>query len=125
MVYVGVGGKIDGVINPTLKVPHNAVVQIWLINDDGAEHDISIPEFNALSDPVTGKGSSSAIVSRAAKDGTFAYFCTLPGHHHVGMEGKIEVGAGVEETATPAGKDIAPNATDIPTTESPVLNPHP
>lgn len=114
MVFVGVGGKIDGVVNPTLKVPHNAVVQITLINDDGAEHDIRVPEFNALSDHVTGKGASSAIVFRAGKDGTFVYFCTLPGHRAAGMEGKIEVGGGAVATATPSAKDIARDPTDIP-----------
>src|SRR5713226_2922479 len=54
LVYIGVGGSIDGMVNPGLKVDPNAVVQITLTNSDGAEHDITIPDFGAKSDHVAG-----------------------------------------------------------------------
>lgn len=92
MGYVGVGGNIDGVIDPTLKLPVGAVVQITLINGDGAEHDIAVPAFDALSEHVTKKDASTVIVFRAGKEGEFEYFCTLPGHKQAGMYGKIIVG---------------------------------
>src|SRR5690554_1684201 len=92
LVFMGDAGTIAGQVNPDLKVPANAVVQINVINGDGAIHDIAVPEFSAKSDPFTGKGSSTAIVFRANKNGTFEYLCTLPGHKAAGMFGKIIVG---------------------------------
>lgn len=53
LVYIGQGGGIDGVVNPTLRVAPNAVVQVTLVNGDGAQHDIVAPDFNAKSDIVT------------------------------------------------------------------------
>lgn len=92
LVFVGGAGPISGKINPDLRVPENAVVQINVINDDGAIHDIAVPEFGAKSDQIIGKGASTAIVFRATKSGTFEYLCTLPGHKAAGMFGKLIVG---------------------------------
>lgn len=93
LVYIGEGGAIDGKVNPTLKVPSNAMVQINLINGDGAMHDVVALDFNnARSDMVTGTGSSTVLAFRADKDGEFAYWCSVPGHRAAGMEGKIVVG---------------------------------
>src|SRR5690606_3941212 len=92
LVFIGHTGAIADVVNPDLKVPEGAVVQINLINDDGAGHDIAVPEFNAKSDVISGKGSATAIVFRANKSGVFEYLCTLPGHKAAGMVGKIIVG---------------------------------
>ena len=44
MVYLGVGGTIDGQVNPLLSAAEGQVVQITLINGEGAEHDIVFPE---------------------------------------------------------------------------------
>lgn len=108
LVYVGDAGTISGKINPDLQVPENAVVQINVINGDGAIHDIAVPEFGAKSDTITGKGASTSIVFRAGKSGTFEYLCTLPGHKAAGMFGKLIVGepqAVVESTALDVAQD--------------------
>lgn len=113
--FLGKGGDIDGQFNPTLVVPKGAVVQITLVNGDGMEHDISVPDFKATSERVTGKGATSTIVFKADKVGEFPYYCTVPGHREAGMEGVIRV---VEETAeAPAevsGEDIVRDPTDVP-----------
>jgi nitrite reductase (NO-forming) len=98
LVFTGVGGTVDGVVNPTLEVNPGAVVQITLVDGDGAQHDIAFPEFNAKSEFVVGPGSSSTLVFRADKEGKFNYFCTVPGHRQAGMEGVMMVGA-VQEIA--------------------------
>ncbi len=108
LVFVGDAGSISGKINPDLRVPENAVVQINVINDDGAIHDIAVPEFGAKSDQIIGKGASTAIVFRATKSGTFEYLCTLPGHKAAGMFGKLIVGdpqAPVESDALDISQD--------------------
>src|SRR5699024_4018324 len=91
LVYIGHTGAIEGQINPDLHVPENAVVQINVINGDGAIHDIAVPEFDVKSDEFTGQGSSTAIVFRANKNGTFEYLCTLPGHRAAAMFGNLLV----------------------------------
>lgn len=91
LVFFGASGDLEGVVNPTLKVAPGTVVQINLINGDGAVHDVAIPEFGANSEQITSKGSSTAIVFRAGEAGEYFYFCTIPGHRAAGMEGKLIV----------------------------------
>jgi nitrite reductase (NO-forming) len=79
MAFVGVGGEIEGVVNPTLRVAEGAVVQVGLVNNDGIEHDVVFPDFKAGTDRVARKGASSVTVFRAGKAGEFDYFCSLPG----------------------------------------------
>ena len=114
LVFIGVTGSIIDQVNPDLHVPENAVVQINLINDDGAIHDIAIPEFNAKSDEIMGKGSATAIVFRAVKSGVFEYLCTLPGHKAAGMFGRLIVGDPPEEVEIDA-LDIAQDPTAVGT----------
>lgn len=113
MSFIGVGGKIDGVVNPTLRAREGDIVQITLIDGDGAEHDISVPRFGALSSHVLGQGASTTVVFRAGKSGVYNYFCTLPGHRAAGMEGKIIVGEEREATASSAPQ--APSIVRVPT----------
>lgn len=92
LVFLGEGGAIDGENNPDLVVKSGDVVQVTLINGDGAEHIFVIDEFDARSDHVLGVGASSTISFRADHDGEFFYYCSIPGHRAAGMEGRIAVG---------------------------------
>jgi nitrite reductase (NO-forming) len=115
MAFVGVGGDIEGVVNPTLRVNDGDVVQVSLVNNDGIEHDVVFPEFNAGTDRVNRKGASSVTVFRADKAGEYAYFCSLPGHRQAGMEGKLAVG-GVKApvAALPPSTSIVRDPADLP-----------
>lgn len=55
LVFVGMAGAIKDQINPDLRVAEGAVVQINLVNGDGAQHDISLPDFNAASNKLNEK----------------------------------------------------------------------
>ncbi len=92
MIFTGVGGEIDGMVNPVLVVEPGEVVQITLVNGDGALHDVVAPDFDARTDQISGPGSSSVMVFRADKEGEYVYFCSVPGHRAAGMEGLIQVG---------------------------------
>src|SRR5687768_13130624 len=59
MAFVGVGGGINAVKNPTLSAHVGDTVKITLTSGDGVEHDVAFPDFNAYSDHVSGKGSST------------------------------------------------------------------
>ena len=113
MVYIGVGGAIDGKVNPILTASEGQVVQVTLINGEGAEHDIVFPDQSAKSPRVTGKGASTTIAFRASKAGDFIYFCSVPGHQLAGMQGQFIV------TTRPAPQtlveaDISREPTDLP-----------
>jgi len=93
MVFIGVGGTIDGQVNPVLSAAEGQGVQVTLINGEGAEHDIVFAdqEATARSAHITGKGASTNIAFRAGKAGDYIYFCSVPGHQLAGMEGKFLV----------------------------------
>src|ERR1700704_5851903 len=59
MVYIGKGGDIDGKANPTLSVREGDVVQITLVNGEGAEHDIVLPDLHAASQRGSSPGARS------------------------------------------------------------------
>ncbi|UCH26991.1 MAG: cupredoxin domain-containing protein [Trueperaceae bacterium] len=91
MAFVGVGGDIEGVINPKLEVPHGAVVEITLVNGDGIEHDVAIPVFDVMAEHIAVVGEKSVVAFEASEEGTFEYRCALPGHVTAGMKGLLEV----------------------------------
>ncbi len=92
MVFIGQGGDIEGVVNPTLKASVGDIVVINLMSGDGAEHNIVFPDFNVDSPHVVGQGKTITVTFGVDRPGSFVYYCNLPGHHQAGMEGKFEVG---------------------------------
>ncbi len=113
MVYLGVGGTIDGQINPVLSAAEGQTVQIILINGEGAEHDIVFPDHDAKSPRIFGRGASTTIAFRATRAGDFNYLCSVPGHELAGMRGQFIV------TPRPPAQvlveaDISRNASDVP-----------
>jgi nitrite reductase (NO-forming) len=71
MVYIGKGGSIDGQVNPMLSVHEGDIVQFTIVNGEGAEHDIALPELHAMSQRVTGPGACNTLVFHATDIGTF------------------------------------------------------
>ncbi|MFP5390391.1 MAG: copper-containing nitrite reductase [Gammaproteobacteria bacterium] len=114
LVFVGETGAMKGTANPTLNVPEGAVVQINLVNGDGATHDLSLPDFNVKSNQVNDKGASTTIVFKADKKGEFTYICSLPGHVQAGMIGKIIVG-GASAAPVKKGADVSQVPTAVGT----------
>jgi nitrite reductase (NO-forming) len=114
MVYLGVGGDIDGQVNPTLMVHEGELVQINLINGEGAEHDIVLDQYPARSSVVVGINASSTISFLANKVGEFAYWCSLPGHRAAGMEGLIQVMPGTRAAMESSAADIVRDPADLP-----------
>jgi nitrite reductase (NO-forming) len=113
MVYIGVGGAIDGKVNPVLTAAEGQVVQLTLINGEGAEHDIVFPDQDTKSPRVTGKGASTTIAFRATRSGDFVYFCSVPGHRQAGMEGQFTVTPRLAPQ-TLVEADISRESTDLP-----------
>lgn len=112
LAFIGVGGDIDGVTNPTLNALPGDVVKITLVNADGILHDISIEEFNIKSDDVQTQGETASITFTVESEGEYIYFCSIPGHRQAGMFGSLIVGTPQAEAAF--GESIILNPADLP-----------
>ncbi len=111
MVFVGVGGGIDGQVNPTLKADVGDEVTINLKSGDGAEHNISLPDFSAETPRVSGQGHAVSVTFMIDKAGSFPYFCNVPGNDDAGMKGMMQVG-GVA-AAIPAQSSVQQASMDM------------
>lgn len=105
MAFIGVGGDIDGKINPELTANVGDTVKITVINGDAIQHDFTLDEFKATSGPLTAKDQQAVVTFVADKPGSFKYYCSTPGHRQVGMEGILTV-----KGEAPAGNQTASNS---------------
>jgi nitrite reductase (NO-forming) len=113
LVFYGVGGEIDGNVNPVLTADPGDIVQITLINGMPVEHDLKIDEFNVSTGSVVNQGDQRIIKFQVEQDGLYYYYCSIPGHRVAGMEGLIQVGeAGV--AMGEQGESIVRNPSDLP-----------
>jgi nitrite reductase (NO-forming) len=90
LVYIGVGGAIDGIINPELTVHSGARVRIDIVNGDGVGHDLALPGL-AVQTPLGTKGRTVGATFAAHTSGVYPYLCTVAGHRQAGMEGRLVV----------------------------------
>lgn len=90
--FVGIGGTIDGLRNPTLQVNLGDRVRIVLVNGENMEHNIAIDELSVDSDHVLRAGETATVTFTANREGSFDYYCAIPGHRQAGMEGTFQVG---------------------------------
>ena len=112
-VFVGVGGDIDGIINPELRVPEGATVNLTLENGDAMEHDIVIGDLNVNSESVFNIGESTTVTFTASESGIYDYWCSIPGHRQIGMEGTLIVGD-PEVVAVDEAPSLAKDPADMP-----------
>ena len=87
MAFIGVGGDIDGVINPTLTAQVGDQVTLTVINGDPVLHDLMIDAFGVSTGELTDKDQQVTLNFVASQAGEFAYYCTVPGHREIGMQG--------------------------------------
>ena len=87
MVYLDAQGKA----NPVLKANVGETVEITIASGEGAEHDIVFPELNVHSKHFNGSTGPVMVRFKVTQPGKFTYFCSIPGHRQIGMEGVLEV----------------------------------
>jgi nitrite reductase (NO-forming) len=114
MIFTGKGGDIDGKTNPDLKVTAGDNVKVTLVSGEGAAHNIHFDGVDKQSADASGQGQSATLEFMADKDGTFAYYCNIPGHRQAGMEGKFIVGSGVAAAAPAASMDNMTSSSAAP-----------
>ncbi|MCA9912980.1 MAG: nitrite reductase, copper-containing, partial [Anaerolineae bacterium] len=91
IAYVGVGGEIDGIVNPELVVNLGDTVRLTVINGDPALHDLRIDEFNVNTGQLLEDEQTVTLEFVANQPGNFSYYCSMPGHRDIGMEGLLRV----------------------------------
>lgn len=91
MAYVGVGGDIDGVVNPTLEASVGDTVRITLINNDGVLHSWAAPTFDANTGQFSELNGQVTIEFVVNQPGEFEYYCDVPGHREAGMKGLLRI----------------------------------
>ena len=100
MVFVDDKGRV----NPTLAATAGDTIEIVLESGEGAEHDLVIPELNVASAKFSGSTGKTTLRFKVPSSGTFTYYCSIPGHRQIGMEGRLQVsGPATAQAATPAG----------------------
>ena len=101
--FVGVNGSINGIRNPTLLVGWGDTVTIKVTNGETQLHNLHVDGANVQTPDLAGKGASATLNFRAVSEGSFAYYCAIPGHRQAGMAGTMVVGE-------PSGPQIGPEA---------------
>jgi nitrite reductase (NO-forming) len=102
MVYLDARGQA----NPVLRVSVGDTVELTLQSGEGAEHDLVIPELGVHSKHFNASSGPVRIKFKVTRPGKFSYYCSVPGHRQIGMEGTLEV-AGDELAKAPALKQTA------------------
>lgn len=123
MTFWGVGGSIDGVKDPTLTASVGDDVTIRMTNQDTMIHNLYVEGYDRQS-PNINPGQTTSVTFVADKQGTFAYYCSIPGHREMGMQGSVVVGSGAggSNGLPPIGPEVMPldtpyiarNPADVP-----------
>ncbi len=105
--FVGVGGAIDGVTNPDLHAAVGDTVRLTIVNGHAMLHDLTIDAFDVYSGELLQAEQSVTVEFVATQPGSFTYYCSVPGHKTLGMQGFLLV-----EGEALAGAESAPAATE-------------
>jgi len=92
LVFLGVGGDINGMINPTLNADPGETITVMLVNGGGGEHAIYFPRLKVRSRKVTKKGESASVTFTVpAKETSLEYYDSVSNHAQIGMAGILQV----------------------------------
>ena len=95
MVYLDDKGNV----NPTIKGNVGDTVEITVSSGEGAQHDIVIDELGVKSPMFDGKSKPAKVTFKLTQSGKFTYYCSVPGHKQIGMEGLLEVTGPADNSA--------------------------
>jgi len=87
MVFIDERGQV----NPVLRAAVGDTIEVVLVSGEGAEHDFVSPELNVASAKVSAATPPATVRFKLTQPGRFAYYCSIPGHRQIGMEGVFEV----------------------------------
>ena len=90
------GGKMvyiddKGAANPVIRGNVGDTIELTIASGEGAQHDIVFEGQNAKTAMFDAKSGPARLSFKLAQAGKFNYFCSVPGHRQIGMEGVLEV----------------------------------
>ena len=116
MAFVGVGGDIEGVVNPTLRVAEGDVVQVE--PDQRGRRRArrgAFPDFKAATDRVNRKGASSVTVFRADQAASSRTSARCPGTARRAWKARSSwAAARPRSAALPPSVSIVRDPADLP-----------
>lgn len=124
MAYVGVGGDIDGVVNPELIANVGDTVRLTVINSDPVLHDLKIDEFSVATGELTAVEQTVTLEFVVDRPGEFTYYCSIPGHREIGMLGTLRVTGELSDMAAAddgAMGDMGHDMGEMPMTTAPAV----
>ena len=80
-----------GTVNPVIRGNVGDTIEITVASGEGAQHDIVFEGLNVKSAMFDGKSAPAKLSFKLTQSGKFNYFCSVPGHRQIGMEGVLEV----------------------------------
>lgn len=92
LVFLGVGGDINGIINPTLQAGPGETITVMLVNGGEGEHNIFFPDLRVRSKRVSEKGESVSVTFTVPnKEVELEYYDSVANHAEIGMVGVLQV----------------------------------
>ena len=115
-VFLGVGGKINGQINPPLTARPGETITITLVNAGEGEHALAITGTNVRSKTISRRGELTSVTLTVPQQETqLEYYDPVGNHAESGLRGKLMVIAESKAEATPAPAP-GEGTTDVATT---------
>lgn len=104
-VFVTVVGDDFSFSPETITVDEDDRLIILFRNDGAIEHTFTIDELDV--DVVVDPGNASTAEFTVTKAGTYTYYCTVPTHQDLGMEGTLVVKSPAAGPSTPGFEMLA------------------
>jgi len=96
LVFLGVGGDINGMVNPTLHANQGETITVVLVNSGEGEHDVSFPGLKIKTKRVTENGESVSITFTVPNEEvSLDYYDSVANHAEIGMVGVLQVSGAV------------------------------
>ena len=90
--FMGVGGDVNGVRNPTLVVEPGETVTVTLVNGGWGTHDVFFPGLKVGTDKVVEKGETTSITFKVPnQESEIEYHDSVANHAELGMVGVLHV----------------------------------
>jgi nitrite reductase (NO-forming)/hydroxylamine reductase len=92
LVYLGVGGDINGLVNPTLHANPGETITVVLINSGEGEHDVTFPDLKVKTKRVKESGETVSVSFTVPNKVTnFEYYDSVANHAEIGLVGELDV----------------------------------
>lgn len=90
--FLGVGGEINGLRNPTLIAGPGDTVTVTLVNSGWGSHDVFFPGLKTGTEKVAEKGESVSVTFKVPNEETeIEYHDSVANHAELGMIGVLQV----------------------------------